>query len=275
MAVEVFAGNTADPMTVGAQIEKLRERFGLSKVVLVGDRGMLTEARVREEVQSAGLDWIGALRGPAIRKLVESGAVQLSLFDETDLVEVRSDAYPGERLMVCRNPLLAGERARKREELLKATEALLDPVVAATRWEKKRLQGEDKISERVGKLIGRYKMAKHFKWAIDENGCFRYWRDAESIAEARPRFCDSAREGVRIRPTQGAAQAQRRRAPPAQLPHPARRPGRRHQKPGGAPSARRRTVRRPHPADHTAERSLPVAWSPPLSVPSNVPLRSD
>lgn len=182
VAVEVFAGNTADPMTVGAQIDKLRGRFGLSKVVLVGDRGMLTEARIREEVGPAGLDWIGALRAPAIRKLVESGAVQMSLFDHRDLVEVQSDAYPGERLIVCRNPLMAEERARKRGELLDATEALLDPIVAATRREKRRLKGEDRIGERVGKVIGRYKMAKHFTWSIDEQGCFAYRRDAGSIA---------------------------------------------------------------------------------------------
>ena len=182
VAVEVFAGNTADPMTVGSQIDKLRERFGLSKVVLVGDRGMLTEARIREEVKPAGLDWIGALRAPAIRTLVESGAVQMSLFDETDLVEVQSDAYPGERLMVCRNPLLAEERARKRGELLEATEALLEPIVAATRRKQRRLKGADKIGERVGKVIGRYKMAKHFAWSIDEQGLFAYRRDAGSIA---------------------------------------------------------------------------------------------
>ena len=182
VAVEVFAGNTADPMTVGAQIEKLRKRFGLSKVVLVGDRGMLTEARIREEVKPAGLDWIGALRGPAIRKLAESGAVQLSLFDERDLVEIRADAYPGERLMVCRNPLLAEQRARKRAELLDATEKLLKPIAAATRREQQRLEGEDKIGERVGKVIGKYKMAKHFEWSIDENGFFGYGRDAGSIA---------------------------------------------------------------------------------------------
>ncbi len=107
VSVEVFPGNTADPATVGPQIERLRERFGLSKVVLVGDRGMLTEARIREEVHPAGLDWISALRGPAIRTLVETGSVQLSLFDEQDLVEIRSDLYPGERLMVCRTPLMA------------------------------------------------------------------------------------------------------------------------------------------------------------------------
>ena len=182
VAVEVFPGNAADPATVGAQIEKLRSRFGLSKVVLVGDRGLLTEARIREEVKPAGLDWIGALRGPAIRKLLESGAVQLSLFDEKDLVEVRADAYPGERLVVCRNPLLAGQRARKREALLQATEELLEPIARATRREKRRLKGEDKIGERVGKVIGRHKMAKHFAWDIDDNGVFGYRRKVASIA---------------------------------------------------------------------------------------------
>ena len=181
VAVEVFDGNTADPATVGAQIDKLRHRFGFSRVVLVGDRGMLTEARIREDVRPAGLDWISALRGPAVRSLVESGAVQLSLFDETDLVEIRSDAYPGERLMVCRNPLLAEERARKREELLRATEALLDPVAAAARREKRRLKGADKIGVRVGKVVGKYKMAKHFELDIEEDA-FGYRRKPESIA---------------------------------------------------------------------------------------------
>ena len=181
VAVEVFHGNTADPATVGAQIDKLRRRFGFSKVVLVGDRGMLTEARIREDVKPAGLDWISALRGPAVRSLVESGAVQLSLFDETDLVEIRSDTYPGERLMVCRNPLLAEARARKRDELLQATEALLDPIVAAAKREKWRLKGADKIGVRVGKVIGQYKMAKHFELEIEENA-FGYRRTPESIA---------------------------------------------------------------------------------------------
>ena len=182
VSVEVFAGNTADPSTVGAQVGKLRQRFGLSRVVLVGDRGMLTEARIREEVEPAGLDWISALRGPAIRALVESGAVQLSLFDERDLVEVTSDAYPGERLMVCRNPLLAEERARKRAALLDATEAVLAPIGAATRREKRRLSGESKIGARVGRVIARYKMAKHFEWSIDEKEGFTYRRNASSIA---------------------------------------------------------------------------------------------
>ena len=184
VAVEVFAGNTADPMTVGAQIDKLRTRFGLSKVVLVGDRGMLTEARIREEVQPAGLDWIGALRTSAIRQLVEAGTIQLSLFDEQDLVEVRSAAYPGERLMVCRNPLLAEQRARKREDLLAATEALLAPVAAATQRAKRRLQGQDRIALRVGKVINQYKMAKHFELTMTDDS-FTYRRKAASItAEA-------------------------------------------------------------------------------------------
>ena len=181
VAVEVFDGNTADPATVGAQIDKLRHRAGFSRVVLVGDRGMLTEARIREDVRPAGLDWISALRGPAVRSLVESGAVQLSLFDETDLVEIRSDAYPGERLMVCRNPLLAEERARKREDLLRATEALLDPIAAAARREKRRLKGEDKIGVRAGKVVGKYKMAKHFDLDIEEDA-FGHRRKPESIA---------------------------------------------------------------------------------------------
>ena len=181
VAVEVFDGNTADPATVGAQVDKLRHRFGFSRVVLVGDRGMLTEARIREDVKPAGLDWISALRGPAVRSLVESGAVQLSLFDETDLVEVRSDAYPGERLMVCRNPLLAEARARKRDELLQATEALLDPIVAAAKRDKWRLKGADKIGVRVGKVVGQYKMAKHFDLDIEDDA-FGYRRKPESIA---------------------------------------------------------------------------------------------
>ena len=181
VAVEVFDGNTADPMTVGAQIDKLRQRFGLKRVVLVGDRGMLTEARIREEVEPAGLDWISALRSSAIRQLVESGTLQMSLFDETDLVELRCDAYPGERLMVCRNPLLAAERARKRAVLLQATEGLLDRIVTATQRDKRRLTGQDKIGMRVGKVIGQYKMAKHFELDIAETS-FSYRRKPESIA---------------------------------------------------------------------------------------------
>ena len=191
VAVEVFDGNTADPMTVGQQIDKLRQRFGRQRVVLVGDRGMLTQARIREEVQPSGIDWISALRGPAVRKLVDSETVQLSLFDEKDLVEIESDAYPGERLMVCRNPLLAEERARKREVLLQATEALLAPIVAATRREKRRLKGEDKIGLRVGKVINRYKMAKHIELHITDDA-FSYARKPDAIAQ------ESALDGLYI-----------------------------------------------------------------------------
>ena len=181
VAVEVFPGNTADPATLGSLIAAVRRRFSLSKVVLVGDRGMLTQARIREEVEPAGLDWISALRGPAIRALVEAGEVEMSLFDERDLLEITSDAYPGERLIVCRNPLLAEERAAKRQDLLAATEALLEPIAEATRREKRRLKDPEKIGERVGKVIGRYKMAKHVTWAIDD-GLFVYGRDEASIA---------------------------------------------------------------------------------------------
>ena len=191
VAVEVFDGNTADPMTVGAQIDKLRRRFGLSRVVWVGDRGMLTEARIREEVKPARLDWISALRSSAIRDLVESGTVQMSLFDEVDLIEIRTEAYPGERLMVWRNPLLATERARKREALLQATEALLEPIVGATQREKRRLAGKDKIGLRAGKVLGRYKMAKHFELEIGDTS-FGYRRDPESIAR------EAARDGLYV-----------------------------------------------------------------------------
>ena len=181
IAVEVFDGNTADPSTVGVHIEKLRQRFALSRVVLVGDRGMLTEARIREEVAPAGLDWISALRAPAIRELMSSGAVQRSMFDDTDLAEVRCDAYPGERLIVCRNERLAEERARKREALLQATEALLAPIAAATQRQKRRLSGKETIGVRVGKVIGKYKMTKHFELDITETA-FAYHRKADAIA---------------------------------------------------------------------------------------------
>ena len=181
IAVEVFDGNTADPNTVGVHIEKLRQRFALSRVVLVGDRGMLTEARIREELAPAGLDWISALRAPAIRELMSSGAVQRSMFDETDLAEIRCDAYPGERLIVCRNERLAEERARKREALLQATEALLAPIAAATQRQSRRLSGKETIGVRVGKVIGKYKMAKHFEFDITETA-FAYHRKADAIA---------------------------------------------------------------------------------------------
>jgi transposase len=181
VAVEVFSGNTADPLTLGPAIQKVRERFGLRRVVFVGDRGMLTDARLEEELKGEeGMDWITALRAPAIQALVRSEVLQLSLFDEQDLFEITSPDYPGERLIACRNPMLAEDRARKRGELLAATEWELDKIVQATRRKKNQLRGPDKIGVRVGKVLGRYKMGKHFQYEIMEDG-FTYRRDTERI----------------------------------------------------------------------------------------------
>jgi len=182
VAIEVFEGNTSDPATVAPQIAKLRGRFGLQRVILVGDRGMLTSARIREELADVeGLEWITALRSEAIRKLVHAGAVERSLFDERDLAEITSPDFPDERLIVCRNPLLADERARKREALLKATEEELDKIVAATRRAKRPLQGKAAIGLRVGKVINKRKVGKHFVLTI-EDGRFDYHRDEAKIA---------------------------------------------------------------------------------------------
>ncbi|MBW8017911.1 MAG: IS1634 family transposase [Planctomycetes bacterium] len=181
IAVEVFEGNTGDPKTVASQVDKLRKRFGLTRLVMVGDRGMLTEARLREDVRPIeGLSWISALRNPAIRQLVHRGSLQLSLFDEKDLAEIEDPEFPGERLIVCRNPLLANERARKREDLLQATEKELDKIVTATTRLKRTFRGKDKIGIRVGKVIDKYKMAKHFDLTITEDR-FHYQRKVENI----------------------------------------------------------------------------------------------
>ncbi len=183
VAVEVFEGNTKDSMTVEAQIRTIRERFQLDRVVFVGDRGMLTEARLREDVRPVeGLDWITALTAPQIRELVKTEALQLSLFDEQDLFEVVSPEYPGERLIACRNPFLADERARKREDLLQATERELDKIVAATQREKRPLRGRDRIGIRVGKVLGRFKVAKHFLLTLTDAG-FAYQRNEERIRQ--------------------------------------------------------------------------------------------
>ena len=182
LAIEAFQGDTADPSTLASQVNKLRKRFGLSRVALVGDRGLLTEARIREDLQPAGLDWISALRGPAIRALVRQGALQPSLFDQRDLAEITCPAlYPGERLIVCRNPLLAEERARKRQELLAATEAKLVQVLEATQRERRPLKGEIKIRERVHKVVDQYKMKKHFLLEITPDR-FSYRRNPVSVA---------------------------------------------------------------------------------------------
>ena len=182
VAAEVFEGNTADPGTLAAQLEKLRKRFSLSRIVLVGDRGLLTDARIREEVRPAGLGWITALRAPAIRKLVKGGTLQLSLFDEQDLAEITApELFPGERLVVCRNPLLAAERARKRLDLLAATERELDKVVAATRREQRPLRGKDKIAVRADRALRRFKVGKHFDTESTDDG-FSYARNEDRIA---------------------------------------------------------------------------------------------
>src|ERR1700736_6627129 len=181
VAVEVFEGNTADPMTLSVQIDKLKERFGLSRVVLVGDRGMITSARIRDELRPAGLDWITALRAPQIRALLDAGAFQLSLFDERDLAEITTPEFPGERLVVCKNPLLAEERARKREELLHATEAALrklaDQIARGSGP-----AGQDKIARAVGRIENRYKLAKLFDIAIAKDG-FTFRRNPARVAD--------------------------------------------------------------------------------------------
>jgi hypothetical protein len=181
IAIEVFEGNTADPNTLAAQITKIKTRFGLSRVCLVGDRGMLTHARIRDEVRPGQLDWISALRAPQIKALVEEGALQLSLFDTQDLFEISSPEFPGERLVCCHNPALADKRARKRQDLLAATEKELTPIAAATGRAKRALRGKDKIALRVGKVINHYKMAKHFTLTITD-ASFTFTRNTEAIA---------------------------------------------------------------------------------------------
>ena len=181
VAVEVFAGNTGDPTTVASQVRKLRERFHLKQIVIVGDRGMLTSARIREDLQpQEGLQWISALKSIQIQQLVQSGALQLSLFDQLDLAEIQHASYPGERLIACRNPLLAEERSRKRNELLEATEKQLKKIVEATQRKNKPLRGRKEIGLAVGKILGRYKMGKHFSLFIEEDG-FRCERKQANI----------------------------------------------------------------------------------------------
>jgi Transposase DDE domain len=184
VAIEVFAGNTGDPATVAAQVTKVKDRFGIAKVVLVGDRGMLTAARLREDVAPEGLDWITALRAPQVKKLVRGGDLQLTLFDVQDLAEITSPDFPGERLVACKNPFLEAERARKRDSLLAATEADLAKIAAACARARRPLRGQDKIAVRVDRVLARRKVAKHFQVDIGEDR-FSYARDQDSItAEA-------------------------------------------------------------------------------------------
>ncbi len=182
IAVEVFEGNVNDATTLSPILQKVRTRFGIQRLVLVGDRGVLTSARIEEEFKGVeGLDWITALRAPQIRELVEQEAIQLSLFDQKDLAAIQSPDYPGERLIACRNPFLAQERAATREALLQATEKELDKIVAATNRSKRRLTGAEKIGVRVGKIINRYSVAKHFNLEITDNS-FSYKRNRDKIA---------------------------------------------------------------------------------------------
>lgn len=185
ISVEVFKGNTADPATVAAQVTKLKERFGIEHVAWAGDRGMLTSARIEQVLAPQGMDWVSSLRAPQIAQLAqEHGPFQPSLFDERNLLELTSAHFPGERLVVCRNPLLAEERARKRVELLAATEVDLAKIVAATQRARNPLRGQDKIALRVGRVIQRFHMAKHFDLSFTDSSLSYRRKSAEIEAEA-------------------------------------------------------------------------------------------
>jgi len=185
ISVEVFKGNTADPATVAAQVAKLKDRFGIERVAWAGDRGMLTSARIEQVLKPQGMDWVSSLRAPQIAQLAaEHGPLQPSLFDERNLLELTSQHFPGERLVVCRNPLLAEERARKRLELLAATEADLAKIVAATQRGRKPLRGEQAIALRVGRVIARFRMAKHLALTITHTSLAWARRDEAIAAEA-------------------------------------------------------------------------------------------
>ncbi|MEK1165574.1 transposase, partial [Mycobacterium ulcerans] len=174
VAIRVFAGNTADPAAFTDIVEVVRERFGLDRLVLVGDRGMITSARIaalrelnNDPDTATGFGWITALRAPAIAKLAgDDGPLQLSLFDTQDLATITHPDYPSERLIACRNPLLATQRARKRAELLTVTEAALAPIIAAVACG--RLAGAGRIGVKVGKVLAKFKMAKHFHLDITD-----------------------------------------------------------------------------------------------------------
>ena len=181
VAVEVFAGNTADPRAFVSAAQAVRERFGLTDVVMAGDRGMITSARIEALRSVGGLGWLTSLRAPSIAALAASGALQMSLFDEVNFAEVAHPDYPGERLVACRNPTLAAERARKREALLAATEADLAEVNAAVERARQPLRGQDKIALRVGRVVGRHKVAKHFELVIADDS-FSFSRKEDQIS---------------------------------------------------------------------------------------------
>jgi hypothetical protein len=201
VAVEVFDGNTGDPSTLAAQVTKLKEKFKLSRVVLAGDRGMITKARIEEDLTPAGLDWLTALRAPAIQELAaDNGPLQLSLFDERDMAEITAPDYPGERLIVCRNKALAEERARKREALLAATEKELAKIAASVTRSRNPLAGADKIGLKAGAVLNKRKMAKHFELAITD-ASFTYSRNEASIKK------EAALDGFYVLRTSVPAQA--------------------------------------------------------------------
>jgi len=191
VAIQVFEGNTGDPMTLAAQVEKLKQRFALDHVVLVGDRGMITQARLTEDIKAAGLDWITALRAPAIQELVKGGALQLSLFDQRDMAAITSPDFPDERLIVCRNPDLAAQRTRKRQELLAATERDLARIQAAVARKRNPLRGAAPIALAVGAVIEQHKMRKHFELAITDHS-FGFARKTVEIA------AEAATDGIYI-----------------------------------------------------------------------------
>ena len=180
VAVEVYPGNTGDPTTVGDPVEKLRQRFGLQRVVLVGDRGVLTQPQIDKLQKYPGFGWITALTSGAIRQLVVKGALQLSLLDQKNLAEITAPDYPGERLMVCHNPRLEEERPRKRQALLEATEKSLTKIAKDVARRKKKLLTAAEIGLKVGKVLGRYKVGKHFACQIGE-GSFTWSRRQDSI----------------------------------------------------------------------------------------------
>jgi hypothetical protein len=198
VAIEVFKGNTGDPATVAAQVTKVKDRFGIGRVILVGDRGMLTAARLREDVAPAHLDWITALRAPQVKKLTRDGDLQLTLFDVQDLAEITSPDFPGERLVACMNPFLAAERARKRESLLTAAEADLEKIAAACARARRPLRGQDAIAVRVDRALRRRKVAKHFTVEVSDDH-LSYARNQDSIT------AEAALDGIYVLRTSVAA----------------------------------------------------------------------
>ena len=199
VAVEVFAGNTADPKTVASQLATLRDRFHLTRVVVVGDRGMITQARIEADFRGhPGLAWITALRAPQIQELAKSGLIQLSLFDDRDLAEITAPEYPGERLIVCRNPRLAEERVRKREALLAAAEQKIETIAVATRRPRRPLTDAARVSYRVGRALAASKVEKYLQWEMTSEG-LAYHRDQARIDR------DAALDGLYVIRTSVAA----------------------------------------------------------------------